>query len=57
MHTIEESVRILHDSKQLSLKQYALLCEQMVTIEKHLKNWKYYNQKILLSRKNGSKVL
>lgn len=35
-------VRILHDSKQLSLKKYALLCEQMVEIEKNLKNWKQY---------------
>ena len=38
-------VRILHDSKQLSLKKYALLCEQMVMVEKHLKTWKNYNQK------------
>lgn len=36
-------VRILHDSKQLSLKQYALLCEQIVTIEKNLKDWKKYH--------------
>lgn len=40
-------VRILHDSKQFSLKKYALLCEQMVEIEKNLKNWKqYYSIKI-----------
>ena len=36
-----------HDSKQLSLKKYALLCKQMVEIEKNLKNWKqYYSLKI-----------
>ena len=35
-------VRILHDSKQLSLKKYALLCEQMVAIEKQLTDWKHY---------------
>lgn len=37
-------VRILHDSKQLSLKKYALLCEQMVTVEKNLNDWKTYHQ-------------
>lgn len=35
-------VRILHDSKQLSLKKYALLCEQMVAIEKQLTDWNHY---------------
>ena len=36
---------ILHDSKQLSLKQFAYLCEKMVEVEDHLKKWKaYYNQ-------------
>ena len=44
MVEVKLSVRILHDSKQLSLKKYALLCEQMVTIEKYLKNWKNYYQ-------------
>lgn len=36
-------VRILHDSKQLSLKKFALLCEQMVEIENQLNKWKQYN--------------
>ncbi len=37
-------VRILHDSKQLSLKQFAYLCEKMVEVEDQLKKWKtYYN--------------
>ena len=35
-------VRILHDSKQLSLKQFAYLCEKMVEVEDHLKKWKAY---------------
>ena len=35
-------VRILHDSKQLSLKQFAYLCEKMVEVEDHLKKWKTY---------------
>ena len=34
MPKIEE---ILHDSKQLSLKQFAYLCEKMVEVEDHLK--------------------
>lgn len=44
MLEVRLAVRILHDSKQLSLKKYALLCEQMVTIEKNLKDWKKYHQ-------------
>lgn len=43
MLEVRLSIRILHDSKQLSLKKYALLCEQMVTIEKNLKDWKKYH--------------
>ena len=38
-------VRILHDSKQLSLKQFAYLCEKMVEVEDQLKKWKQYNEK------------
>lgn len=38
-------VRILHDSKQLSLKRFALLCEQMVDAENQLIKWKQYNLK------------
>ena len=37
-------VRVLHDSKQLSLKQFAYLCEKMVEVEDHLKKWKTYYQ-------------
>ncbi len=38
-------VRVLHDSKQLSLKQFAYLCEKIVEVEDHLKKWKaYYKQ-------------
>lgn len=39
MPKIEE---ILHDSKQLSLKQFALLCERMVEVEENMKKWKVY---------------
>ena len=42
MLEVKLTVRVLHDSKKLSLKKYALLCEQMVTIEKNLKDWKQY---------------
>ena len=38
-------VRILHDSKQQSLKKYAQLAEQIVGIEMHLNDWKQYYQK------------
>ena len=43
MLEVKLHVRILHDSKQLSLKKYALFCEQMVGIEKNLKDWKKYH--------------
>ena len=53
MPTIGEVVRILHDSKQLSLKKYALLCEQMVTVEKNLYDWKRYHQNLI---NNNTKI-
>ena len=37
--------RILHDSKQLSLNRFAQIAYDLVEIEKHLENWKQYNQK------------
>lgn len=43
MLEVKLGVLILHDSKQLSLKKYALLCEQMVGIEKNLKDWKKHH--------------
>ena len=43
MLEVKLSVRILHDSKQLSLKKYAILCDYMVTAEKNLNNWRKYN--------------
>jgi hypothetical protein len=37
---------MVHDSEQLSLKKYALFCEQMVEVENQLIDWKrYYLQK------------
>lgn len=38
-------VRVLHDSKQISLKNFAYLCEKMVSVEDPLKKWKTYNLK------------
>jgi hypothetical protein len=38
-------MREAHDSKQLSLKQFAYLCEKMVEVEDQLKKWKAYYQK------------
>jgi hypothetical protein len=40
-----KSMRDAHDSKQLSLKQFAYLCEKMVEVEDQLKKWKQYNFK------------
>lgn len=40
-----KSMRDAHGSKQLSLKQFAYICERMVEIEEQLKKWKAYYQK------------
>ena len=40
-------VRVLHDSKQLSLKNFAYLCEKMVAAEDQLKKWKQYKFKTI----------
>ena len=52
MLEVKLCVRILHDSKLLSLKKYALLCEQMVAVEKNLNDWKQYHQNNINHQKN-----
>lgn len=47
MLEVKLCVRILHDSHQFSLKQFALLSEQMVNVEQQLLNWKHYNKQKL----------
>ena len=56
MLEVKLHVRILHDSKQLSLKKYALLCEQMVLVEKHLNDWKQYYQKTIINATNKNQT-
>lgn len=53
MLEVKLTVRILHDSKQLSLKKYALLCEQMVQVDKNLNDWKRYHLNNCLTLKNN----
>ena len=38
-------VRLLHDTQQLSTKQYAMLCEHLDTISRQLTAWQKYTQK------------
>ncbi len=38
-------VRLLHDTQQLSTKQYAMLCEHLDTISKQLTAWQKYTLK------------
>ena len=38
-------VRLLHDTQQLSTKQYALLCDNLDTISRQLTAWQKYIQK------------
>lgn len=38
-------IRLLHDTQQLSTKQYAMLCEHLDTITKQLSAWQKYTQK------------
>ena len=35
-------LRILNDSKQITVKQFAHVCEHVAMIEKHLSNWLKY---------------
>lgn len=43
-------------SKQLSLKKYALLCEQMVSVEKNLNDWKQYYQNTITNSTNKNQT-
>lgn len=46
MVTVKLQIRILHDLKQLSVKQYAQLCEMSESVSKQLAKWaKYYQEK------------
>ncbi|MDE7305217.1 MAG: four helix bundle protein [Alistipes sp.] len=45
MVPIKLLIRLLHDTQQLSTKQFALLCEQMDTISRQLAAWQKYIQK------------
>lgn len=45
-------IRLLHDTQQLSTKQYAMLCEHLDTITKQLSAWQKYTQK---DKKKSSK--
>jgi len=38
-------IRLLHDTQQLSTKQYAMLCDQLDTISRQLSAWQKYTQK------------
>ena len=38
----ELQIRLLFDLKCISLKQYTLMSEQIISLEKHLENWKQY---------------
>ncbi|MBD5067858.1 MAG: four helix bundle protein [Alistipes sp.] len=38
-------IRLLHDTQQLSTKQYAMLCEHLDAITKQLSAWQKYAQK------------
>ena len=46
-------LRILHDLKQLSLKQYVLLCERAEAISKQLAAWDKYLTKNAVVRRDG----
>ena len=45
-------IRLLHDTQQLSTKQYAMLCDHLDTISRQLSAW----QKYLLKEKNKSRT-
>ena len=45
MVSIKLMVRVLHDMKQISTKQFALTCERMVSVSKQLAAWQKYMAK------------
>ena len=42
MVSIKLLMRVLHDTKQISTKQFALACEKMESISKQLAAWQKY---------------
>ena len=45
MVSIKLMVRVLHDMKQISTKQFALTCERMESVSKQLAAWQKYMAK------------
>lgn len=45
MVVIKLQVRVLHDVKQISVKQYAMLADRMESVSKQLTSWEKYLKK------------
>lgn len=46
MVVIKLQIRVLHDTKQISVKQYAMLADKMESISKQLASWEKYLKKV-----------
>lgn len=45
MVVIKLQVRVLHDMKQISIKQFAMLADRMESVSKQLASWEKYQKK------------
>lgn len=46
MVVIKLNIRVLHDMKQISLKQFAMLADRMESVSKQLASWERYLRKV-----------
>lgn len=46
MVVIKLNVRVLHDMKQISVKQFAMLADRMESVSKQLASWEKYLKKV-----------
>lgn len=50
MVVIKLQVRVLHDMKQISIKQFALLADKMESVSKQLASWEKYLKKVNIEK-------
>lgn len=55
MVVIKLQIRVLHDTKQISVKQYAMLADKMESISKQLASWEKYLKRVKQESNNDIK--
>lgn len=54
MVVIKIQVRVLHDMKQISVKQFAMLADKMESVSKQLASWEKYLKKVNSENKGNT---